>query len=351
MMNLFTSIDFCVAQTYADDESHGANLTCIACVVTNAGNAVDADENTYSTVSLTVGVGGAYVYQRLQFPAAASHDEYVSIVVEGPSLEELNESSLACLELTTYNNGVSNNDTKVSSQYTIQLLTPPAKYIVKMQPSSTFDEVQLKLVAGTIGALTQLRIYYSIFSDTPLPVELLYFKGIYTNPANTLEWSTASETQNDFFTIEKSANGIDFEELLTVKGAGTSTARQVYHFNDENPFVGSNFYRLKQTDMNGQYQYSSIISIHAKCIGVNQFAFGPNPMIDYLNLFYGSDENCFVDIKIVGMDGYEVYNTTLESKKGLNVLTINDLGNLSPGMYNLYIISSNERICKRLVKI
>jgi hypothetical protein len=351
LFSVFFPISLSYAQTYANDESHASNLTCIACVVINAANAVDGDNATYSTVSLTVGTLGAYVYQRLQFPATASNDEYLTIEIEGPGLATLDATALACLRITTYNNGVSNGDTQGSTDFTIEQIGTSSKYMVEIQPSADFDEVELRMVGGSIGALTQLRIYFSLVSTTSLPVELTYFKGAFSNPANVLEWSTASEIHNDFFTIEKSADGINFEELITIKGAGTSNMPLYYHFNDEKPFVGNNFYRLKQTDHNGQVQYSSIISIHSKCININQFTFGPNPVVDFLNLFYGSDENCFVVVKILNVDGECVYNKTLESTKGLNVFTINEVASLRTGIYSLYVITDNDMIFKRIIKM
>lgn len=346
-----TQISFSYAQTYANSESNGANITCVACVVTDAGNAVDGNENTYSTVSLTVGTLGAYVYQKMQYSVEASHGEYLNVVIEGPGVGTLDAAALACLEVTTYNNGVSNNDTKNSTQLTLEQIGATSKYIVKTQPSSTFDEVEMKMLAGSVGAVTQLRIYYSTFSSQPLLVELLYFRASFATSANVLEWSTATETDSDYFTIEKSTNGIHFQELERIKAAGNSNTVLVYHFNDENPLTGNNYYRLKQMDMNGSFHYSSIISVHSRARNINQFAFGPNPLEGFLNLFYSLEADGFVEVKIISLEGYYIYSSIVESRKGLNVLTINDLEDLNPGMYNLYIFSNSEIISKRLIKM
>jgi len=351
LMNILFQTNFCAAQTYANSESHGSSMTCIACVVINSGNAVDGDESTYSTLSLTVATEGAYVYQRLQFPSAASAEEYLIVEVEGPGVATLDASALAYLEITTYNGGVSNGDTKNSNQFTIEQVGSSSQYIVKTQPSSAFDEVEMKMVAGSIGAATQLRIYFSAFSTTSLPVELIYFKGAYNNSVNILEWSTAAEIHNDYFTVEKSADGINFKELQKIKGVGNSNSILTYHFNDEHPWAGKNYYRLKQTDFNDQFQYSSIIVIDSKDLSINQIAFGPNPMGDFLNLFFSLEDNSLVEIKIISMEGYSIYNRKVESTKGLNTLTINDLGYLSPGMYNVYLISNDDKVCRRIIKI
>jgi hypothetical protein len=94
-----------------------------------------------------------------------------------------------------------------------------------------------------------------------LPIELLYFKGSEYNSENILHWSTASEDNNDYFTIEKTKDGIDWEVLDREPGAGNSSNQLYYSSVDEN--VGSiiNYYRLKQTDYDGKFKYSDIISI------------------------------------------------------------------------------------------
>ena len=95
-----------------------------------------------------------------------------------------------------------------------------------------------------------------------LPIELLSFT-LYKNNNNDilLKWTTASEINNDYFTIEKSNTDIDFEILTNVRGAGNSSQLLNYSYIDYNPYNGINYYRLKQTDYDGQYSYSEIIAI------------------------------------------------------------------------------------------
>ena len=98
--------------------------------------------------------------------------------------------------------------------------------------------------------------------NNPLPIELLSFNAV-LNKSNTvdLSWSTASEINNDFFTIEKSKDAIHFEEVLQQKGAGNSNSVLNYNDVDKNPFSGVSYYRLKQTDFNGDYTYSDIVPV------------------------------------------------------------------------------------------
>ena len=103
----------------------------------------------------------------------------------------------------------------------------------------------------------------SIFESVPvhLPIELLYFKGSEYNSDNILHWSTASENNNDYFTIEKTKDGIDWEVVNREHGAGNSSNQLYYSSVDENIESIINYYRLKQTDYDGKFKYSEIISI------------------------------------------------------------------------------------------
>jgi hypothetical protein len=96
-----------------------------------------------------------------------------------------------------------------------------------------------------------------------LPVELLSFNGVFNKTYNQLNWSTTTEINNDFFTIERSKNGIDWEFVNNIEGSGNSYSLKEYECKDYK-FIDNliNYYRLKQTDYSGDYKYSSIISIN-----------------------------------------------------------------------------------------
>ena len=94
-----------------------------------------------------------------------------------------------------------------------------------------------------------------------LPIELISFTGHSEGVVNKLEWSTASEINNDYFTLERSEDGINFTEIGKVVGAGNSTSKLNYTFIDEKPLYGINYYILRQTDYNGDYELSNIVAI------------------------------------------------------------------------------------------
>lgn len=95
-------------------------------------------------------------------------------------------------------------------------------------------------------------------SAAPLPVKLTAFTLHKMNQITRLSFSTVSETNNDYFTIERSTDGRDFEAIGDIKGAGNSTEQISYTFIDENPEQGINYYRIKQTDFDGNNSYSDV---------------------------------------------------------------------------------------------
>ena len=102
---------------------------------------------------------------------------------------------------------------------------------------------------------------------TVLPVEWLYFAGRYFNQTVQLSWGTASETNNDYFTVQKSADGDYFSPIATVDGAGNSSSIIEYACNDLHPAQGINYYRIKQTDFDGHYDYSGTIALFISADG------------------------------------------------------------------------------------
>ena len=99
-----------------------------------------------------------------------------------------------------------------------------------------------------------------------LPIELISFTGIKkTCNKNLLEWSTATENNNDRFDVERSLNGLLFDKIGELKSIGNSQYTRYYSYDDSEPHVAINYYRLKQVDYNGSYEYSSIISVDNLC--------------------------------------------------------------------------------------
>lgn len=114
-------------------------------------------------------------------------------------------------------------------------------------------------IPGGAGAFTLTFTGTATLSCVPLPVELYYFKCDSKDSKIELYWSTLSETNNDYFIIQRSIDGINWENIATINGAGNSNYQLYYEYADKYPEIGYNYYRLVQVDINGVYNYDSSI--------------------------------------------------------------------------------------------
>lgn len=113
------------------------------------------------------------------------------------------------------------------------------------------------------NSFSEFGIGRASVAGNPLPVELVSFSAEPTEDKTVaLNWVTAVEIQNDHFTIERSPNGVDFSEVTRVEGKGNSSETSYYNALDLSPNNGTNYYRLKQTDFNGEFTYSDIVSVN-----------------------------------------------------------------------------------------
>ena len=99
-------------------------------------------------------------------------------------------------------------------------------------------------------------------SEFPLPIELIDFKAKIQNHTVKLEWTTAAEINNDFFTIERSADAINFVAIQTIQGAGNSMQAIHYEAFDFSPLSGESYYRLRQTDFDGKSTVSKMVPVN-----------------------------------------------------------------------------------------
>jgi len=160
-----------------------------------------------------------------------------------------------------------------------------------------------------------------------LPVTWLHIDGRYEDGVNVLEWSTASETNNDYFSIQRSENGHEFEEIHRLDGAGNSSQELDYRFLDNNAPAALSYYRLKQVDFDGAYSYSSIIAIQTPTTTSDIRVF-PNPMREVIRVNLGKRKRGLVEI----ID--ELGRVLISQKPEDSSFTI-DVRDLDSGIYQL----------------
>lgn len=124
--------------------------------------------------------------------------------------------------------------------------------------------------------------YYTLGSEevAALPITLISFEvNTYKENQVILEWVSASEIDNAFYSIESSTNGVNFKTVANIDGAGNSDAVLFYSYVDTNPSNGLSFYRLKQTDFSGEFDYSETRSIRIEKQAITSYMAYPNPVV------------------------------------------------------------------------
>ena len=144
-------------------------------------------------------------------------------------------------------------------------------------PTGTINIVSNTLSGVSVQPTDFFRSWTLNDNSVPLPIELLYFEATCTNGKMTFNWCTASETNNNYFIIEKSLDANSFQVLGTVQGSGTSTVKHCYSFVNNSNESNITYYRLKQIDINGNYKYSNIISVNCSNENTSDFNVFPNP--------------------------------------------------------------------------
>lgn len=173
-----------------------------------------------------------------------------------------------------------------------------------------------------------------IIVSVTLPIELLNFMILPVGEKVQLKWSTSSETNNDYFTVQSSKDGISFKEVIRISGAGNSHTMLHYTAYDDNPNNGILYYRIMQTDFDGKFTCSNIESVDfSKSVEFNIY---PNPFSTYTTMIINNaSEIINYELKIFNILGKEVMSTTVT-----NQITTIETSHFPSGMYFYKLIMS-----------
>ena len=163
-----------------------------------------------------------------------------------------------------------------------------------------------------------------------LPIELVYFTADEIGGGVRFAWETASELNNDYFTIEFSIDAVEFTELTTIEGVGTSTEPHNYRYTDFSSHAGIIYYRLKQTDYDGNFSYSETVPVvfaehHEAETNDIKFVVYPNPATDHITISGGEYESIsFVSANgaVLGREAAQGSHDITRLPKGLNFVII-----------------------------
>ena len=214
-------------------------------------------------------------------------------------------------------------------------------------------------ITGTVGAGTVTSGIMTSFSPVApasgggantLPIELLSFSAKLEGKQVAVNWETASEINNDFFTAERSVDNVSFKQIAYVPGSGTSFSSLNYSIIDEHPESGVSYYRLKQTDFDGTFEYSKILVIENESEPLGDFSLYPNPSTDGKFVLDFKDQ-AKEDVLLIlySAMGEIVYSKTIVVEDGDSLVAVQLSESIVPGIYLIVGTSNNELFRKKLV--
>jgi len=188
-----------------------------------------------------------------------------------------------------------------------------------------------------------------VLTSGVLPIELLSFDAVKNGNKVEAYWTTVSEFNNDYFTLEKSKDGINFETVVITDGAGNSTNIINYSETDYEPYKGISYYRLKQTDFSGSNSYSQIVAVNY-LISETDFSIYPNPSDgESFNINMQNFENKEVLVVLRDILGREHFSKVMLVVEKSEIIGIDLEQKLAPGTYLITASSNNKLYSQKLI--
>src|SRR5882724_932679 len=185
------------------------------------------------------------------------------------------------------------------------------------------------------GTCTMASYTKSLTVSAILPSQMLSFEGVLKENAGMLSWVTSDETNNKYFIVERSSNGGQFDSIGIIPGTNNPGTNK-YNFTDTRLLNGSNYYRLRQVDIDGIARYSKVISLNNAGAAAGKIQVFPNPALSVLNYTVTSAAAELVNVQIYSLSGILVQSSQQQLSAGLNQRSLT-VGDLRDGSYFLKI--------------
>ncbi len=182
---------------------------------------------------------------------------------------------------------------------------------------------------------------------TTLPIELVDFTATPFDGSVRVEWTTASELDNDHFVVERGVDGIGFSSVGIVQGAGHSTRSLHYALTDVQPLEGLSYYRLRQVDHNGVFTVTKVIPVVFQR-SMGEIRLFPMPVSDHFYVSVELPQSGHLDLRVDDVFGRQVAEQTSDAVKGSNTVRM-DLPRIVPGVYFLRTLSGTDERTVRFV--
>lgn len=208
------------------------------------------------------------------------------------------------------------------------------------------------LATTGISLLGNFSISNNLLS--PLPVNLIAFKADLIGNDGYVHWTTTNEINADYYSLERSTDGIHFNEIMQTPAQNSSSVYKNYlHIDKEISSLGVDvvYYRLNQFDKNGNHQYSNIVSLKLTTKANSYIAaIYPNPCTSFLTVNYFSNQNEKIGLEIFNSHGAIIRSTAFEVSEGINNLPQNELQDLASGLYFIRITNQQQQINFKFTK-
>jgi len=212
------------------------------------------------------------------------------------------------------------------------------------QPEMDFTVSNADQISMTTLGISNCKTFYDTKVVSILPIDLLYFDVAKHNKSVLLEWKTLSENNNDFFSVLKSFNGVDFNDIYTTPGCGTCSYENIYNYVDDYPQEGINYYKLKQTDINGQNTTSK-----TKSILIDDFEFLISfPNLKEFKISFNSKKEINVNVEIFNELGVSVVKEKVNIIKEIDFCS-DDYYQFTPGVYFIVISYNKILYTKKII--
>lgn len=185
-------------------------------------------------------------------------------------------------------------------------------------------------------------------NTAPLPVELLSFTAKPVGARVQLDWTTATEINNDYFSIDRTQSGHDYTFIDMVRSQGPSTFEQSYRTYDESPLLGTQYYRLKQVDFNGEFKYYGPIAVTFGKKEFNIVSVVNNENNSYTIVFNYNSELPYSYQLIDAMGRLITSGSNMNAQVGINHLEISQ--DIASGVYTVIINNTEETASKKFMK-
>jgi hypothetical protein len=192
------------------------------------------------------------------------------------------------------------------------------------------------------------RSWTLVSNIMPLPIELLSFDARCDNGVMIIKWSTATETNNDYFLLERSHDGMQWETVKELSGAGNSGVKLDYEVRDYSPFGGSTYYRLTQFDFNGTYETFAPIAGTCSNFDLEIVSVFNNFNSQQMQMTVSSSVNENFDLYVLDMSGKVLFGEKgVSIREGMNQLDINK-HSISMGVYVIQLVNDNHLLTRKV---